>query len=89
MFALNWPVQEVRGKVDHDRKLSQLFQDLACGDGRVVGSATTCHIIVSLLASTTAYHTKSATTDCHTVNIMVRKYHRLYLTIVSLKSTTT
>jgi hypothetical protein len=70
---MNWPVQEVRGKIDHDRKLSELLQDLACGDGRVVGSATACHtigtllgsatachIIVSLLGSTTAYHTKSA-----------------------------
>jgi hypothetical protein len=74
---MNGPVQEVRGKVDHDRKLSELLQDLACGDGRVVGSATACHIIVSVLGSTTAYHTKSATTYCHNVNIIIRKYHRL------------
>ncbi len=85
MFAMNGPVQEVRGKIDHDRQLSQLLQDLACGDGRVVGSAAAYHTIGSLLGSTTGYHTKSATTDCHNVNIMVRKYHRLYLTIVSLK----
>jgi hypothetical protein len=45
MFAMNGPVQEVRGKVNHDRKLSELLQDLACGDGRVVGSATACHTV--------------------------------------------
>jgi hypothetical protein len=84
---MNGPVQEVRGQVDHDRQLSELLQDLACGDGRVVGSATACHIIVSLLGSATACHIivslLGSATACHNVNIMVMKYHRLYLDIVS------
>ena len=33
------PVEEVRGQVQHDRKLGQLFQESPARDGRVVGGA--------------------------------------------------
>ncbi len=92
MLAMNWPVQEVRGQVDHDRQLRQLLQDLACSDGRVVGSATACHTIVSWLGSATACHTivswLGSATACHTIVSLLGSAKACH-TIVSLLGSAT